>query len=103
MRPAMLSFTSPMLRLRYQPVEFADHGDDFGFQGRLIGDGGFAGGTVRAFGQRFFDPAERAFDAADGEAGFVEIEFHVQGLAALAEGCNRLSDPKCALIYAAGG
>ena len=45
----------------------------------------------------------RDSDAADGEAGFVEIEFHATGVAAPGEGCNRLSAPKCARILAAGG
>src|SRR3546814_5423459 len=89
----MVSLTSATVGLRDQPVELADDGGDLRLQRRLVGGGcgggGCGGGTVRPVGQGLFDAAQSAFDAADGQAGFVEVEFHAQELAAREEARNR--------------
>ena len=92
----MFSRTSATIRLRNQSVQFTDNSVNFGFQGRLIACRLIGCAAFGALGQALFDTAQRALDAADGEAGFVEIEFHATGVAAPGEGCNRLSAPKCA-------
>src|SRR3990167_9484448 len=51
---------------------------------------------VSAIGQRLFDAAQCAFDAADRQAGFVEVEFHAQGVAAAGRACNCPLCRKCA-------
>src|SRR3546814_17633644 len=91
----MVSLTSATVGLRDQPVEFADDGGDLRLEGRLIGGGGgdSRGGPVRPVGQGLFDAAQRAFDTADGQTGFVEIVFHAQALPARGEARNRLSSP----------
>src|SRR3546814_15919548 len=91
----MVSLTSATVGLRDQPVELTDDGGDLRLQRRLVGggcgSGGCGGGAVRPVGQGLFDAAQSAFDAADGQAGFVEVEFHAQGLAEREEARNRLS------------
>src|SRR3546814_5051041 len=84
----MVSLTSATVGLRDQPVELADDGGDLRLQRRLVGggcgSGGCGGGTVRPVGQGLFDAAQSAFDAADGQAGFVErSEEHTSELQSL--------------------
>src|SRR3546814_20929329 len=98
----MVSLTSATVGLRDQPVELADDGGDLRLQRRLVGGGcgggGCGGGTVRPVGQGLFDAAQSAFDAADGQAGFVQVEVPAQALAAGKAARTSLTSTKCGEI-----